>query len=256
MSRQRAFLAHLLISAVIVGALAAIVLLLWYPPDLFRLGNLGRLIGIIALVDVVVGPVITLIVFRSGKPGLTMDLAIIGALQAALLVYGLHVLLINRPVFMVWVGDRFELVTPRDIADVDLQRAPDRFRSLSWTGPRFVAVSRPEDPAALQALTLEALGGRDIHTQPGYFVDFDAVPASDLSDLPAVDQLVPRLTAQELAALDSTSRGRPAASLKYAPITSSARLAATMLLDARSGQVLEVLDVDPWIVSARPEPAR
>ena len=36
----------------------------------------------------VVGPLLTLIVFRAGKPGMKFDLAVIGLVQVAALAYG------------------------------------------------------------------------------------------------------------------------------------------------------------------------
>jgi hypothetical protein len=256
MSRWRAFTTHLLISAAVIAAVAALVLVLWYPPDLFRLGNLGRLIGIIAIVDVVIGPIITLIIFRSGKPGLKLDLAIIAVLQAGLLAYGLHVLIGNRPVFMVWVGDRFELVRARDIAKEDLALAPDPIGKLSWFGPSWVAAIQPEDPDARQALLVDALEGRDIHTQPRYFRRFEAIPTSELLRAEGVDALIPGLTSDELAEITRASGGKPANSMKYSHITNSARDSATMLIDAESGIPIGIADLDAWEVKARTLPQR
>jgi hypothetical protein len=250
MSRWRAFTTHLLISAAVIVAVAALVLVLWYPPELFRLGNLGRLIAIIAIVDVVVGPIITLIIFRSGKPGLKLDLAIIAILQMGLLAYGVHVLIGNRPVFMVWVKDRYELVTARDIADADLAQAPQPFRNRSWTGPVFVAAVPPEDPTARQTLILEALEGRDLHVQPRYFRALDDIPLLERQG-DRLDSLLPLLTSAERDQFTRAARGRSDASLRYLPVTNAARDAAIMLIDAASGDPVAVADLDPWAVQAR-----
>lgn len=251
MSRWRAFTTHLLISAAVIVAIAAVVLFLWYPPELFRIGNVGRLIAVIAIVDVVVGPIITLIIFRSGKPGLKLDLAIIAILQVGLLAYGLYVLIGNRPVFMVWVGDRYELVTARNIADEDLALAPIEYRKRSWTGPEFVAAPQPVDPEAKKNLILEAVQGRDIHTQPRYYRSLDSVDPVERSRGEPLEPLLSSLTPDEVSECVRASGGRSMSSLRYLPVTNAAREAAIMLIDATSGEPVGIADLDPWHVKTR-----
>ena len=59
----------------------------------------------------------------------------IGALQIAALVYGLHTVYIARPVAMVFEVERFRLVTANDVPVEELPKAPPEFRELSLTGP-------------------------------------------------------------------------------------------------------------------------
>lgn len=251
MSRWRAFTTHLLISAAVIATVAGFVLSLWYPPEQFRLGNLGRLIGILAIVDVVVGPIVTLIIFRQGKPGLKFDLAIIAILQLGLLGYGLNVLIGNRPIFMVWTGDRYELVTARDLADEDLSLAPPEYRFRSWTGPTTVAAVQPDDPEARQALIFEALAGKDIHLQPRYYRPLSEVPAAEHEKAQPLAELLPLLSEDERKACLRAADGRALDTLRFVPVTNAAREAALMLLDAPGIEPVGVVDLDPWEARSR-----
>ena len=83
------------------------------------------------------GPLLTLVVFKSGKRGMKFDLAVIGLVQLAALIYGAHIVFLARPAFIVFVKDRFEMVAVVDLdpAEVAKAKVPE-FRSLSWTGDR------------------------------------------------------------------------------------------------------------------------
>src|SRR5258708_25743002 len=98
---------HLLISVAVAAAVFALMLSLWYPGPLFEAAGGDDLLFILVGVDVVVGPLITLVIFRSGKRGLKFDLAVIGMLQIAALAYGVYALDLARPPFLGLVKDQF-----------------------------------------------------------------------------------------------------------------------------------------------------
>ena len=101
MSRWRASGIHLLISAVLAVVTLILLLKVWYPPPLFTAEGGNDLLFILIGVDVIIGPLITLIIFKVGKPRLRMDLTVIALLQLGALVYGGYVMFVARPVFVV-----------------------------------------------------------------------------------------------------------------------------------------------------------
>src|SRR5438105_2738136 len=105
---------HLLISLALGIAACALMLLVWYPPPLFEAEGGNKLLLILVGVDVILGPLITLIIFRQGKRGLKLDLAAIGILQLVALAYGMHIVFLARPAFIVFVKDRFEIARAVD----------------------------------------------------------------------------------------------------------------------------------------------
>ena len=89
-SRTRAFLIHLAASASVVGAFAAVLRLFWYPGPWFTASGTWEVLRILIGVDVVLGPVLTLIVFKPSKPSLPFDLAVIALVVKAFLAYVSH----------------------------------------------------------------------------------------------------------------------------------------------------------------------
>lgn len=60
------------------------------PPGLLEMARAGRLLATLAAVDLVMGPLLTLVEFKPGKKSLKFDLTAIALLQAGALLYGLH----------------------------------------------------------------------------------------------------------------------------------------------------------------------
>src|SRR6266498_743017 len=123
MSRWKAAGMHFGLSAAIAAALLMLMLALWYPPPYFTLMGGATLVLLIAGCDVVLGPLITLIVFRSGKKGLALDLTMIGIVQSLALTYGIYTMFEARPAFTVFAVDRFEVVAANDIRREELALA-------------------------------------------------------------------------------------------------------------------------------------
>ena len=173
MSRWQASGLHLLISATIAAAVVTLMLAVWYPPPLFEAAGGNGLLVILVAVDVVLGPLLTLIVFKAGKRGMKLDLAIIGLVQIAALVYGAYVVALARPAFIVFVKDRFELATAVELQPEELAAAKlPQFRALPWAGPVLVAADMPTDPAEREKIVTLALSGLDLQHFPRYYVPY------------------------------------------------------------------------------------
>ena len=172
-SRWQAAGTHLLVSIAIAVAVVALMLALWYPGPLFEAAGGTGLLYILVGVDVVLGPLLTLIVFKSGKRGMKFDLAAIGLVQAAALLYGMHVVFLARPAFLVFVKDRFELAIAAELDPGELAAARyPQFRMPPWTGPLFAAADMPADPAERSRLIAAALAGLDLQHFPRYYVPY------------------------------------------------------------------------------------
>jgi hypothetical protein len=172
-SRWQAAGIHLMISGSIAAVSITVILGVWFPGPLFEAaGGLGLLYLLVG-VDVTLGPLLTLIVFKSGKPGMKFDLAVIGTVQIAALIYGCSVVALARPAFIVFVKDRFELVSVVELSPAEVAKAKyPEFRSLSWSGPKLAAADLPTDPAGRQKFVELAMSGVDVQSFPEYYVPY------------------------------------------------------------------------------------
>src|SRR6516165_9814928 len=160
LTRWKASLIHLGISATIGIGVIALMLLLWYPRPYFMAMGGDTLILILIGVDVVIGPLITLVVFDPKKKNLKFDLAVIATLQLCALVYGSHVMFVARPVYNVFVVDRFETIAANQVDDASQARiAAVEFASLPLTGPKVIAVRQPDDQKRKADILFAALNG-------------------------------------------------------------------------------------------------
>ena len=171
--RTRAAGIHLLLSAAVAAAAAGLVFGVWFP-GIYRLVAGGRdLFVLITSVDVVLGPLLTFAVFDLKKdwPHLRRDLAVIGAIQLAALVYGLHAVYQSRPVGMVFETDRFRVITAGQVYLPELPKARTEFRQLPLTGPwllgaRAATAGNEHNDALFKALEGVDKAERPIFWQP------------------------------------------------------------------------------------------
>ena len=243
-TRWKASGIHLVISAAMAGTLVAIMLTVWYPWPLFDIAGGSGLMIILVGVDVVLGPLITLIIFRAGKKGLKYDIMMIAALQIAALAYGVHAVFAVRPAYLVYTIDRFDLVTAIDLEDDDLAKAKlEEFKRLPLGRPQYVATIMPQDAAEKQKILESGLAGKDINLFPQYYVPYETQAKVAAGKAKPIGKLQDRdpLAVQEFLA----SSGRTPDSLRYLPLRYR-RGDGAVLLDAATGMPVKILKIDPW----------
>jgi hypothetical protein len=180
--RARAAGIHLLISAVVAALAAALVFGVWYP-GIYRVLAGGRdLFLLIMAVDVVLGPLLTFAVFnlKKGWPHLRRDLAIIGLIQLAALVYGLYTVYGARPVATVFEVDRFKVVTAAQVHLPELPKAPAAYQTLPLTGPWLLGSRKPSGGSeSNDALFMAIESGIDRAQRPLFWTPY----ADSVSDV-------------------------------------------------------------------------
>jgi hypothetical protein len=242
-TRWQASAIHLLISALIAAAALFVLLRIWYPPPFFTAEGGSDLLFILIVVDVVLGPLITLIIFKSGKPSLRFDLTVIGIVQACALAYGLYVMFVARPVYVALVGDQFETVRANDLDAADVAQAREAaFQSLPLSGPVYVAVDLPKDMKQLREIIAETQkSGKLVTHTPRYYVPYARHHTQALAQSQPLEPALQRggdfaVLAQKFL----TDAGRNASALKFLPMQMRRGYGA-VLIDAASGEIVTVL---------------
>jgi hypothetical protein len=250
-SRPRAFLSHLALSAGIVAVVCALIFFVWYPDPYFQAVGTWNVLRVLVGVDLVLGPVLTLILFKPGKWGLKFDLAFIACVQLAALFYGVTVIYRERPYFTVFAVDRLMVHAYKDVDSTEWQDALEsgRLQRKPWRGPLLVVATRPTDHAAYQRLIDETVfrGLPDIDRRPEFWNRY----AQQAQQVVARQQPLATLRAarpQAAAAIaDVAGRlGLTEERLGFVPMIAKNR-DVSMIVDAATGAPLEVIDVDPWI---------
>jgi hypothetical protein len=115
-SRWYAFASHFGLSLLIFLALLLVITLLWYPGALFTAAGGWQGIKIIVGVDLVIGPLLTLIIYNTAKPRklLYMDLLVIALIQLSCLAAGIFIVFDERPLAVTYVHDKFYVLKKSD----------------------------------------------------------------------------------------------------------------------------------------------
>lgn len=246
MSRWKAAGIHLAISLAVVLALGALMLSTWYAKGLFQFAQADKLLLLVGAIDVTVGPLLTLLIFKAGKKGLKLDLSLIGLAQIAFLVYGLSVVWISRPAFLVALPERVQLVFANEIGDdtLPVTEGPLPRSRIPWFGPELVGARLPEDPKHRARLVEELAAGRDLPVFPQYYVPFGSVADDLIAATEGIESLGLRLSESERNTLHARLRARFGADGRWVPIT-SARGTATLFIGSATGKPIEAVAFDP-----------
>jgi hypothetical protein len=203
--RLTAFAFHLLGSACVLSFTLGALYFGWYRWPGWYLTGVMSVSALLAGVDLVVGPLLTLIIAAPAKPRreLARDISIIVAAQLVALAYGASTLWNGRPVYYAFSADRLEVVRAFELVDAGTSGAQPAAPELAphwWSPPRWVWVPYPDDEALVKKIVASAVsGGADIIDMPEFFKPWSA-------GLPALRQaLVP---ADQLRALSKDEKKR------------------------------------------------
>jgi hypothetical protein len=185
---------HLAISGGIALLSLALVYGVWYPAPLDAALGVGAIFLMLLAIDITLGPLLTLAVYKPLKTSLKFDLTVIACVQLAALLYGLHTVGSARPAYLVFTKDRFDLVQAHEVANLAGSKIkPELALQSAWAQPLWgytvTAAQVPtqaEDFPLLNALTSSALsGGPDVANVMGLHRPYaQALPAIQATALP------------------------------------------------------------------------
>jgi len=246
MTRYRASSIHFLISASVVSAIFAVIFFVWYPAPTFRIAGAISIVLVLVGVDLVLGPTLTLVVYKEGKRGLKFDLTVIALVQLAALVYGSYTFYQERPYYMVFAVDRFNLVTEPQI-DKSQILYPE-LKDKPFAQVIKVFARRPEETEEFQKFLNSVVieGEPDLEARPEYWEPYESgkdvilKATKPLQDIKRTSDQDERRVEQAIAKYQARHPR-----LGYVPIASLEEDIG-MVIDMDTAEPLGVIDVDPW----------
>lgn len=252
-SRKPALL-HLGLSIAIALIAMGLIFRVWYPGELAAAQGVSHLVIIMIGVDVVIGPMITAIVFDSQKPGIKFDIVTIATMQAGALLYGLHTAHAGRPIYMVFNVDRFDVVAFQDLNKESLAKVRSDLRPHAWR-PRTVAARLPKSRTERSSILFSAIhGGPDLPQLPQYYVPLQdereamLVKLRPLEDLQKINSVTEGDWQHLVGGL-----GRQQAELGYLPLSANAKDGA-VIMDRHSGDIVGIRMLTPKFGSTKRRP--
>lgn len=247
MTRSRAFAIHLTASATIFLVFLGIMFFAWYPPPYFEIDGGWKVLRILAGVDVVLGPLLTLIVFKPGKPSLKFDMSVIVLAQLAALLYGATIIYQQRPAFTVFGVDRFSSVAAKEV-EFEKLRFPE-LKRIAGIGPLLAQTRPPDDPKLRRDIMFGVLleGQKDLEFRAElyepYRPDLQHLRARsvDLAKIASLDEQAKR-------SIDAfiDRQGGQINDYFYLPLRGKNK-DIIMVLSSKDGMPAGHISINPWI---------
>ncbi len=161
-SRIKAFLIHLGISLVILAALLYAVIFIWYPPPFFAFDGGWQGVRLIAGVDIVLGPLLTLMIYNpaKGMRKLKRDLVIIAAIQFSSLAAGTWIVADQRTAMVTFANNRFVSMNQTQVEESEVTE--EVLTTLKIEHPPMAFVKLPEDSSDRNELIMSNLSGKPL----------------------------------------------------------------------------------------------
>lgn len=246
--RLRASGIHLGISLGIAALAAVLVFGLWYPYPYREISGGRALFLLVVGVDVIMGPLITLIVYNRAKPRreLITDFSIVGLLQVVALCYGLWTVFIARPVHLVFEYSRLSVVHAVDIDDRLLAKAPVSLQQLPVTGPTLIALRPFRDSGEQFDATMAALDGSPLSARSDLWQPY-ANSKAEILQVATLAVDLRRRFASQAAMIDAAiaRTGKTPEQIRTLPLLGRDK-AWTVLLDAATAQPVGFLPLDSF----------
>jgi len=247
LNRYQAFGCHLGGSVLVALFCSALVFFVWYPAPLAEASGVTQIFMIMLAVDVVIGPLITLLVFNPSKKELKFDLAIVLLLQVAALLYGLHTVFVARPVYLVFCADKFNLVYANDLLPENVAKASAAYKTLPIWGPKIVAAKKATDPNMRAEMMISILkSNEELWLLPQYYVAYDDEKTNVLQQLKTIEKLrnLNNMAAQDIDALIKKYSALKSG-ISYVPLKAKVKNLA-VIVNSDTSEVLDISNLKPW----------
>ncbi|MEQ1417480.1 TfpX/TfpZ family type IV pilin accessory protein [Acinetobacter indicus] len=240
--RKKFFLSHLIISISLALLVIGLVFFIWYVSPLATAVGVTHIFLMMLAIDVIVGPLLGLLVYKQGKKSLKFDLTVIIAIQISALLYGVYSIEQGRPAWLVYNVDRFELVRKNELVDTNIQQAQPQFQKPSWFKPQYVATEFAKDTQQRNdEMFAEVFSGISIAQRPERYVELtQAKNQIQQRALPLVElqRYNPKTD------VEKTLAKYPKADA-WLPLKANA-VDMVVLLNKETAEVIKIVDLRPW----------
>jgi len=191
-AKLKALGAHLSISIVLVSIALALMLCRWFPAPLFATDGGGVGLKLLLLVDLVLGPLLTFVVFNPDKARrlMALDLGVIAALQLTAYGAGLWSIHSVRVQAVAFHQGQFHAVSAERYKDQTI--APESWDALGTHAPYLVTVREPKDgDEAGGVMAFGFTAGLEPHELQFLYVPLDAASRTQGLTLAALKSAQP-----------------------------------------------------------------
>ena len=240
--KLRASAIHVIISLLIGGVCASIVFLIWYPYPLAKAVGVTHIFLMLLAIDIIIGPLLTFLIYKKGKKTLKLDLFCIGLIQIFALCYGMWTVYQGKPAWLVFNADRFDVVRIIEIDKRKINQVKDKYRTLSLFSPKWVASIAPQNIEENNDILFEAVfAGIDIAQRPELYQDLNDVKDKIKNKAQGLELLN---NYNNKTDVEKTLAKYPNADA-WLPLKANA-VDMVVLVNKESASIIKIVDLRPW----------
>lgn len=171
-NKIKASLIHFFISFFCIAIILGIIIYFWYPLDYLGITSFKDLVILIIGVDLILGPILTFVVFQPNKKSLKFDLSAIVFVQIAALAYGIHYLYLAHPVYITYAKGSFTLVNANLANPNQAKYTEYKISKLRSLTPAYAEI--PKDRVEYNKLFDESMsGGADLEERADLYKPYN-----------------------------------------------------------------------------------
>lgn len=247
-TKFKAFFLHLSLSIVVVSLIFACIIYFWFPVPFLAITNFKDVALILIAVDVVLGPLLTLVVFNPGKKSLRFDLSIIVVIQTMALSYGVYTMFLTHPVYITYFNGSYNIITAKQAMP---EKAIVNNLKVSKLSPPIFTFMSVSDEDVLNQLFSEMMnGGAQIETRAEYYESHQDHLDRIISDGLDPETLLENNKSKEKLEAFFTKNGKAVDEYAFVPIVGSSKN-DILILEKKSGQAIDILGIKPRLISKR-----
>ncbi|MEG0406310.1 MAG: TfpX/TfpZ family type IV pilin accessory protein [Acinetobacter sp.] len=233
--RLKFFLSHLMVSILLASLLIWLVFFIWYPAPLADALGVKHLFLILIAIDITIGPLLGLFVYKEHKKGLKFDLMVVVCIQLSAFAYGFYTIAKGRPAWLVYDTFVFHLVKNSDIEQSKIALAQPQFQKTVWLKPQFVNL----DSSVFKKNPVPQ--GTVVINHPMYFTDISNAKRQMQSVSSPISLLEKYNDKQEISAILQKYPNADAWLGLSAPVKDM-----VVLINKEKGEVVKIVDLRPW----------
>jgi len=247
MTKSRAALNHLWPSILLLAVIGGVTLFIWYPYPFLQIQDSSKFALLLVLAGGFIGPALTWLVYTKGKRDLIIDLSVIVIIQLAAVAWGANALFQNRPYFMIFTVDRFEVLSRREVDTTGIN--DPKLLDKPVVGPIMLYANMPKDERLFQEFLQGVMfeGKPDLQFRPEFWSRYTERQQLALQQSLALIKLQ-NARPKSVNAIDKLveKNGGDINKLNFVPVMlKNAHFAA--ILDAESGEIVDSIAIDPWV---------
>lgn len=248
LNKFKASLFHFIASLIVLGIILANIIIFWFPRPFLEISNFKEITIILLLVDLILGPLLTFVIYKPKKKSLKFDFSVIASIQILALAYGLYTLYLAHPVYITYHGGEFHIVTAQH-ADPSNAKNPN-MRVSKLSPPKLAYLNIPDKETRNDLFAKMLNGQGDIETNSKYYEP--VVNHLDKVILNGLDPQIAFKQDSDQKKVDNflAKNGKKLNDYVFVPLRGSSKK-TIWVLEKETGRPVDTINLNPIITSSR-----